>query len=371
MNENSDTAEVLDQEAAENPPSDSQKKPDPDTSNNARRRSRFWPALTLVLILGSAAAAGWGWLQYQGLSQQSTDMAQFSQRLNETEQTLAALEDLEQRLLQIEEGLLERNQAASQELAAIEQQIAGMTASLESMTGQDGSARRQWLLSEAAYYLRVANAQMALAGDANTAIRALGMADDKLRQAGDPRLTPVRRAVSDEIASLQGLPRADVEGVVLRLDALSRRIEQLPLRQQVPDSFDARDPAADSGSTGLARAWESIKRAFSSLVRIRPSEVAPEALASPSQELLLFRGLEAEISIAKLAYLQSEGDVFRAAINETLRRVRVHFDTDGADVQAALTALEEIGESQTVAARPDISGSLGLLLELDPGAAAP
>ena len=367
MSDSQDETELKGQAPAETSETDS---PDVEaTPRESPGRRSVWPWLLLILVLLGAGAGGW--MQYQNQQQQTQSLVNIDERIEKVEAELAIEAALGERLTELEAVLENRSRSADQQLQLLQDQIVAMGQNLENLAGQDATDRSQWLISEAAYYLRVGNAQMALAGNAAVASRALSMADEKLRQVGDPRLTPVRRAISEEIAELNAMPQADVEGVVLRLDALGKRIPELPLKQQAPDRFDEREARVEPSASGLSRAWEAIKAAFSTLVRIRPSEVAPESLASPSQELLLVKGVEAEISVAKLAYLQGEGMVFRSAVDETIRRLTLHFDMQNPEVLATVAALDEIGGSEISPARPDISGSLGLLMELDSGAAAP
>ena len=366
MSDSQDEADIQSHEPAETPAGGSGNAPP-----EPRRRS-VWPWFFLILVLLGAGAGGtWGWMQYQKLQQQNVSLLNVEDRLSEAEAQLAVEAALGERLTELETLLDEQRRVSEEQLQLLQDQLAATKLELESLAGEETPDRSQWLMAEAAYYMRVANAQMSLAGNAAMASRALGMADEKLRLVGDPRLTPVRRAISEEVAELNALPQADIEGVILALDALGRRLPGLPLKQQVPDRFDGRESGPEASASGLARAWESIKAAFSSLVRIRPSDTAPESLASPSQELLLLRGVEAEISIAKLAYLQGQGRVFQAAMDETVRRLSLHFDVENPEVRSALETLEEIGDADISPVRPDISGSLGLLMELDPRVAAP
>ena len=71
------------------------------------------------------------------------------------------------------------------------------------LPGTNQPGRSQWLKTEATYYLRIANAQVLLGGDAEVIAGALRLADEKLRETGDPTVAPVRAVLSEEIAALE------------------------------------------------------------------------------------------------------------------------------------------------------------------------
>ena len=58
--------------------------------------------------------------------------------------------------------------------------------------------RAAWLLAEAEHYMRIANAQLGLAGDVDVAQTSLGLADDTLRELNEPRLIPVRKLLAGD-----------------------------------------------------------------------------------------------------------------------------------------------------------------------------
>ena len=96
--------------------------------------------------------------------------------------------------------------------------------------------------------LRIANYQLNLAHDPDTALAALQEADAVLARLADPGLQPLRRQLSDDILALRSVERVDIEGIALRLDSLARRVDQLPLNADAAELRRTR-----RGGTGQRR----------------------------------------------------------------------------------------------------------------------
>src|SRR5690606_37833140 len=82
----------------------------------------------------------------------------------------ASLQDLPRRLANIEDDLDE----LPNRLTAMERQI-------NAAQGGSSDARTAWIRAEAEYYLTVANTELELAGHWENAVRALELADNRLR----------------------------------------------------------------------------------------------------------------------------------------------------------------------------------------------
>ncbi|MGB0713984.1 MAG: uroporphyrinogen-III C-methyltransferase, partial [Gammaproteobacteria bacterium] len=86
-----------------------------------------------------------------------------------------------------------------------------------------------WVLAEVEYLMRIANHRLMLQRDPVTAEVAMRAADQRLRSLNDPVLVPVREKLAAEINALGALPKPDLEGMGLSLDALAESVAGLPL----------------------------------------------------------------------------------------------------------------------------------------------
>lgn len=332
-----------------------------------------------LLALGAIAAVGYVWLEVQklqSLPQQLQADAIATDRLRG---------DLEQRLnslmLRVDEevaGAMDLQNALTEDVAALADlalQVEQLGAQVDAYTGTDRSQRNRFLRTEALYYLRIANARALLASDAQVAAQALQLADDKLRETGDPQLNAVRAQLAEELASLRAIPELDVSGIVFRLQSLADQVATWPLRNTAPDSFSTELPGvAASDDAGAVDAWSRAKATlagvFRSIVNVRETTERPEVQIDTAQRSLVVQSVRAELQLARLAFVTGEFAMFEQSLSNVDRVVQAYFDVDNTAVAAALATLGEVAATERPAAMPDISASLALLLETGSAGAA-
>lgn len=331
-------------------------------ASRSRTSPVVWLALLLaILSLGAALLVGWEQL---ALRSTPADIAASRATLNQLEERIADLDDDERtrsEQVAIHAATLERQQRALDELPL---RIERMERAVEAVPGVAEEGRRTWMLAEAEYYLRVANAQVQLAANPVIAERALSLADEKLRDLEDPALTPVRARISEEITALRSVPPTDAAGVALALDTLAGSLRGLPLRQRSPDSF-----APDTGDGTAEENWwqrliNSIKRALSSVISVRRSDVTVEPELDNASRALLMRAMELELQVAKLAYIRNEGELYRQSLDLVSAKITQHLDPAATATQSALGDLASLRALEIADSLPEVSGSLSLLLEI-------
>lgn len=333
--------------------------------------------LALLIALAAAGASGYLWLQQREQAELMDELGRMrvdlDARTRELQRLRGELDILTGSAESQGDGLAdlgERLDRQARQLDELPPRLGRLERALENVPGVADRARSAWLLAESEYYLRIANAQLNLAGNVDVALRALELADEKLRDLGDPGLTRVRSQLADEITALKGVPRPDAEGIVLTLGSLARNLEGLPLARQAPGRFGSPE-APDPDRSGLARAWDAIVNALKSVISVKRSDATVTPLRSPAEESMLIRILDMELQIARLSLIRGESALYRQSLESATGRLTRYFDMDAAQVRATLTRLEELTVADLPEALPDISGSLALLLSLTSGAAVP
>lgn len=230
--------------------------------------------------------------------------------------------------------------------------------SVASLAGISEGARETFLLSEAEYYMQIANAQLQLANNPQLAVLALRMADERVTQLADPGLTDVRRALSNEIAALDVMEKPDLEGATLTLASLARVVETLPLTD--PRQTEAQEETAEEQGN-LEAAWSSVKGAMSGLVKVTPPEQARLAVLSPDAAAFLRNNIALQLQAARLALLRGELAIFQQSLDDSSALLTSYFDTDSESVNSTLATLADIRSGVFTAENPDISNSLRLL----------
>lgn len=340
---------------------------DPQSDQLPHKRVSPWGGrLTFVIALLALAAASAPWL---GI----TSDRDFERTLREeSAKTLRRVNALEDRIQRERDDLSRLVTKLGTENQA-EDSLTGRVTKLENAFATlpgVGRVRSIWLLEQAEYFLRVANAQESLAGDSDSALTALEMADEHLRDTGDPRLTPVRKLVAAEMAALRALPRVDTEGLVLKLGTLTDSLSSLPRKQAAPPGFKP-EPEATTATGGLERVAEALRNAILSVVSLRRTGAPAATLLSDESASLLMRSLDLELQMGRLALLRGEGTMFRASLAAVRRNIEAYFDTESPLVGSALATLDDLAHAPLRESRPDVSASLAALLKLREAGAEP
>lgn len=345
----------------------------PDTTEPPKRPAA-WPGYVgLLIALLAAAGVGYLWNEtrtQQSLNVQITDtqreLATRSAELGRLTDDMERLGSTDSRLDADIDALAKRIERQLEELPA---RMTRVEKTLDKIPGVAEQARSAWLLAEAEYFLRVAHAQLDLVGNVDVSLRALDLADAKLKDLGDPGLTRVRAKLSDERTALKAVPRPDAEGIVLELGSLAQSLNTLPLSRTAPGRFVQETTPGDE--TGWQRAWRVIVNALSGIISVRRNDEAITPLMSATEEAMLIRSLDVELQIARLAVIRNQGPLYRKSLQAVSSRLAQYFDTGSPAVRAAQETVNRLADADLPGELPDISGSLKLLLTLGDEAAAP
>ena len=364
-----DTEELAAEEAAEKPAA----LPAPERKDRRNGGGIAWLALFLALV----AAAGVGYMAMQdwrtrdAAEQRANSVAELRSRVASSTDAVQDLDASLDQLAAADEQVASELRALRadldgrlQLLDSLPSRMSNLENSLAAVQGISAGARNTLLLAEAEYYMQLANAQLQLAGNPELAALALGMADDRIVQLADPALTAVRRALADELAALDVMQKPDIEGATLTLSSLAGVVATLPLRQTDADEPDAA-ANVDEESSGVDRAWASVKRAASGLVRVTPPDETAMPLLTPDAEYFLRTNLTLQLQVARLALLRGEQAAFEQSLADADDWLRDYFDTTSAQVRGARATIDEIRSSMVVVSPPDISGSLQLLRQFN------
>lgn len=346
----------------------------------AKKRSNAPAWLALMLSAAALVAAAYlvvaDWSSQSAETESSTAIESLSSRVDATRASLAALEkaiadvaeagtnadaaadaDIVARL-----GALQRNiDERVRTLDTLPTRMSGLESSVASLQGISAGTRDTWLLSEAENFMQIANAQLQLAGNPHLATLALGMADERISQLGNPALIDVRTALADELAALDVMVKPDIEGTTLMLASLARVIDSLPLRSPEQTARDTANADAIEEMGSFDRAFESVKDAMSGLVKVTPPDQIAAPLVSPDAVYFLRTNLALQLQVARLALLRGETAAFDQSLDDASAWLRQYFDTESAQVTASLQTIAEVRSANVAMSPPDISKSLHLL----------
>lgn len=337
--------------------------------------SRTW-SLRLILLLFAMGAIGALWWQHQYFSEV---VAEFENKANlaHTEnsallgQASSNLQTLESRLDSLR-AASELNQRLTEEntnrTETLPNRLLSVEERLGAMQGVSEDARRRWLKAEAEYYLTVANGELQLAGDWENAAVALVLADEKLRELANPAFGIVRQRIQSEIQALRAVAQPDTEGLILNLGTLALRVNELPIRSKLSASNPAGRVLGPTAESGLPRFWKTFKDGLSDIIRIERLEGPAGKILTLEQSDLARQRVLVALNTAQLALLREQPEVFRQSLATISSILGQDFELASPSVISVLGLIEEMLSIDIAPSRPDISGSLDLLRNIQSGA---
>jgi uroporphyrin-3 C-methyltransferase len=319
-------------------------------------------SVALLFAVIAVMVAGMLWWQYRqfyvSLDQTDAAAAEALARVRADQRALLdGVRDVNDEL----DTLRERGASLGERLDALPRRFAALEERLDAVQGGSFDARGNLLRAEAEYYLTVANTELTLTGDFETAVTALELADGRLAEIGNPELAPVREAIAGELLALKSLRLPDIEGIVFSLGRLASRADELPLRADLPVTLAVAADTQLDAEPGLARLWLAVKGTLLDLVRVeRRDDPVPQALSAAERALARNR-VELELELARVAALRGDEQAFLSGLEVAMTVLERDFDVTAAEVEGALRLLGELRSFDIAPNRPDISGSLSLL----------
>lgn len=339
--------------------------PDRSTRGQARAAARGANPLAWLLAVVLLAAAGYalwrGWQWSTGTLEAMAGQQELIARLGREVQGLRAQAD---EIATRQTDLSQAVQRNGVDLATLGGRLEDSDQAVARLNETVEGGRTRVQLAAVEQLMLMANDRLQLAHDANSALRALDLADQRLARLSDPRLFPVREALSKERAALTAMVLPDTTGFALALGDIQRRAATLPLRVHVPAQFEARpaEPPAAPEASWLGRIGSGMKTALSKIFALRRDERDGEPrLLRPDEAALVGQILELKLEGARLALLARDGLAFRELTGAARAWLAQHYDPGDSDVQLALKKLDELHAQSLAPAPPDISRSLTLL----------
>ena len=248
--------------------------------------------------------------------------------------------------------------------------LARNAASMQERIGALPQARENadWMWTEAEYLLRLANQKLQLEGDGDSALLILSAVDEMLRDSGEISVLGVRDMLSGEMLALRNMEYVDISGLYVRINNLLPMIEQLSLRDTMVENYNAqlaqtRNKVAESDESLLDKSLAMLQSIFVWQVW----DVETEALLPPVQEAVLKQNLRLMLEQAQLSLLMAEQQVYEDSLEKGAQWTDRYFAIDSGAGRTLKEDLEKLAQAQITANRPNISGSLELLRQVDAG----
>ncbi|MEX1668626.1 uroporphyrinogen-III C-methyltransferase [Zhongshania guokunii] len=338
--------------AASSPPKTPDAKPSKVKTEKPKRSGVLIALLALLVALLALALSAWLYQQeYMLANNEASATAELQSAIN----TLTtSQQDMTAAIAAQREALAQLRTDSLGQLNALNSRSQELESKLQSLTTVD---RRDWLLAEVEYLLRLANQRAQLSHDPRAAAQLLSSADAILRELDDTALHAVRAELAKEISALHNNADIDVEGIYLALQGLATEAGKLQLYQAPTYTKEEVEETGDEWQqrleSGLGRAWDKLR----SYIRIRHHEQNFKAQLAPEQEAALRASLRLMFEQAQLALLANRPVLYGRALDKAAAWLEEYYQLD--DHRAGLLKqIKAVREMPVSAEMADISGSL-------------
>jgi uroporphyrin-3 C-methyltransferase len=278
--------------------------------------------------------------------------------------------DLSQRLRDAD-SLVKQNQTASQQaaegtreaesrLSTLESRFAdsqNQQVELEALYQELSRNRDDWILAEVEQLVVIANQQLQLTGNVQSALSALQAADLRLQKINKPTLVNLRKVLNQDIDRLRALPYVDTTGISIRLDNVAAAADTLPLAS---DTRPNPEPTVSGKARDsfLSRMTHELAQELSRAVQIRRMDTPELPLLSPDQAFFLRENLKLRLMSARLGALSRNESSYKADLRASIAWMNRYFDRSAKPVQAALETLHQLSDTPVNIALPDVNATL-------------
>ncbi|MEM8493257.1 MAG: uroporphyrinogen-III C-methyltransferase [Pseudomonadota bacterium] len=246
-----------------------------------------------------------------------------------------------------------RNQLAEVQRAQREQQQR-----LSELGTED---RESWLLAEAQYLLRLANQRLIMTGDTESAEALLRSADSIMRELDDSGLMALRAAIASDTAAVRAVPKLDIQGLYLRLDALIRQTDALVLFNLPERVSEAPPEPAEDWKDRVTQGYELALKKLSEYIVVSRRDAPIEALMDPQYEGLVRQNMRMLLEQAQVAMMSGNELLYRQSLERAQGWVNQFFKSDEQAAVAMNEELTRLRDERVSVTLPDVSASLSAI----------
>lgn len=322
-----------------------------DTKEKANS-GRLMLVAVIFVLAGAAGALGYSFLQ---LSEVNKTLVV---KLNHLEQQITSskteLSGVEQKV----SGLEVTAQKSQQLTERQEQMIAGWN------KAQQGDLSR-WHVAEARYLTNLAKYNLQLTKNGLMAEALLQQASEVLSKVNNPGLDEIRTALQANLTELNAEPQVNIGDLYLKLVAIDKKIDNLPLPSAPlqPDTSD--DMAVKKkyeDAPWYKMQWHRTMQAIRKIVIVRYNGNNELPLVLPEEKISLYQNLHAQVEAAMWSVLNHNTTVYDTSLAHMIGWIEKYFVQE-ADTTRSL--LQELKTLQGVHLQPPFVNVAATIQQFD------
>ena len=245
-------------------------------------------------------------------------------------------------------------------------EVALQRTQIEELMQSQSRSRDENLVVDIESSLRLAQQQAQLTGSVEPLLAELRSADKRLDRAAQPRLSRVRAAIARDIDRIRTASVTDVPGLLVKLDELTRQVDELPLANAVVPAGAAAAAARRAASASVQLHWwekvlADVREEARGLVRVSRVDEPEAVLLAPEQAFFLRENLKLKLLNARLGLLARQTESARGDVAAAGASLRKYFDSTSRKTQAAIALAQQVQAQLHAVELPRIDETLATL----------
>ena len=363
MVDQAETPQILDEIAKASSKADIR----PRNKKNARRRFIIVSVFFLV-ILGLVSYLGW---------QQSHFQQSLGNLVIENLELKAAIgiQDSEIALMREEVFQAGTTQEADQNLKIELERLRQQFDDLQSQqVTQNYEPNFDWKISEAEFYVRMANQKLQLQGDIAATITLIENADMALLDSGNNNVFLIREALASSLAELRGVEVIDREGLFIRLGYIRNQVEQIKLLGEQRGNFKnqaANNLAVVGAENNMKNVMNTLLNFFSSAFVFRDWKDNSELIFAAGQPSLIRQNIYMMLEQARFAVIAKNNLLYQQSITSSKKWIEKYGTSDPSLKESIMDDIEALVSIDIDPPIPNLNESLRLINQLKPAVTFP
>jgi uroporphyrin-3 C-methyltransferase len=211
------------------------------------------------------------------------------------------------------------------------------------------------------HLIRMANLTLNTTGDTKLAVVFLETAREYTKA---PELVAVDNSLSNDIASLQSISVVDQTDLILKIDAIAKKVEALPLvaREFVKEEKVPETKSSVADGSLWRRVLQSVIDALSDIVSIRRQTTDP--LLLPEQENILRLNISAKLLEAEFAVMQKQNVLYQTSLDNVERLIDHYFAANNVAIADILSSLDKLKQVDLRPKLPSLTASISAVMDV-------
>ncbi|MGY2575607.1 uroporphyrinogen-III C-methyltransferase [Vibrio sp. C8] len=312
--------------------------------NKLDKQSKKGTKLATVAIVLAALLGGGLAIQMQ--QQQTQYEAQIAALRSELNQTRSAVDSQLAEVTQ--QAAAKATEITHRAETVLEQQQKSIQSLQLAMADVKGRRPNDWLLAEADYLVKLAGRKLFLEHDVESATQLMESADQRIASLNDPSLTPLRKAMANDITKLKSVPLIDRDGLVLRLISLQQQVDTLPLANAIlPDApQETQQVVSDDINNWQDNLMTSLKDFAENFITFRTRDGNVIPLLSPEQHFYLKENVKAKLETAIKSVYVEQQEIYTTSLKTAQEWSTSFFNQNDNTVQTFQSTLAKLAEQK-------------------------